>query len=143
MSIVSIYCLNLVGYSIVLYFCVRVLLFFYYELRENDGIFWYFFIIFRIIISLLFVNLIWFFFSNVKLYNGDDGMYCIMVGNIYVYVFKLFWCLFGIVIIKILINICYCLYIFICYYNVLNFIYYFKLYRNDSLLILFENLDIM
>lgn len=143
MSIVSIYCLNLVGYSIVLYFCVRVLLFFYYELRENDGIFWYFFIIFRIIISLLFVNLIWFFFSNVKLYNGDDGMYCIMVGNIYIYVFKLFWCLFGIVIIKILINICYCLYIFICYYNVLNFIYYFKLYRNDSLLILFENLDIM
>lgn len=143
MSIVSIYCLNLVGYSIVLYFCVRVLLFFYYELRENDGIFWYFFIIFRIIISLLFVNLIWFFFSNVKLYNGDDGMYCIMVGNIYIYVFKLFWCLFGIVIIKILIIICYCLYIFICYYNVLNFIYYFKLYRNDSLLILFENLDIM
>lgn len=143
MSIVSIYCLNLVGYSIVLYFCVRVLLFFYYELRENDGICWYFFIIFRIIISLLFVNLIWFFFSNVKLYNGDDGMYCIMVGNIYIYVFKLFWCLFGIVIIKILIIICYCLYIFICYYNVLNFIYYFKLYRNDSLLILFENLDIM
>lgn len=143
MSIVSIYCLNLVGYSSVLYFCVRVLLFFYYEFWENDGIFWYFFIIFRIISSLLFVNLIWFFFSNVKLYNEDDGMYCIMVGNIYIYVFKLFWCLFGIVIIKILIIICYCLYIFICYYNVLNFIYYFKLYRNDSLLILFENLDIM
>lgn len=142
-STASIHCLNPVGYSTVPYSCVRVLLFSHHESWENDGILLHLFIIFRTTSSPSFVNLTWFFLSNVKLYNGDDGMHCTMVGNIHIHVPKSFWCLLGTVIIKISTIICYCLYTSICHYNALNFTYHLKLYRNDSSLTLSENPDTM